>query len=161
MRTLLTLCCLLAITGAQAQTYRWTDTNGHTVISDTPPGGKPKSVAKSGDKATASDGLPFATKQAMDKYPVTLYTAPDCISECKQARDLLNNRGVPYTEKNIQTPEDLAELKALVGEAFVPTIKLGSTQKMRGFEASSYDNLLDIAGYPKTAPYGTKKTDSK
>src|SRR5574343_168049 len=155
MRYLLMLCLALTGVAAQAETYRWTDGAGKTVISDTPPPGKTKSVVKTGGKAEAGDNMPFATKKAMETYPVTLYTSADCVNECKQARDLLNGRGVPFTEKMIQSPAEAEELKQLTGDAFVPTIKVG-TQRFRGFETGAYDNLLDLAGYPKTAPFGAK-----
>jgi glutaredoxin len=148
MRYLLTLCLVLAAAGVQAETYRWTDTGGHTVVSDTPPPGKAKGVVKVGGKAEASDGLSFATKRAAEAFPVTLYTSADCVSECKNARDLLTGRGVPFTEKMVQKPEEVAELKELVGDTFVPSLKVGN-QRFRGFETAAYDNLLDIAGYPK------------
>lgn len=150
MRYLLTLCLVLAAAGVQAETYRWTDSAGHVVISDTPPPGRAKGVVKTGEKAEASDGLPFATKKAMESFPVTLYTAPDCVTECKNARDLLSGRGVPFTEKMLQKQEEVAELKELVGDTFVPSLKVGK-QSFRGFEANAYNNLLDLAGYPKSA----------
>ena len=150
MRYLLTLCLLLASACAIGDTYRWTDSSGHTIVSDTPPPGSAKNVVKNGAKAEASDGLSFATKKAMEAFPVTLYTSADCVAECKNARDLLSGRGVPFTEKMLQKPEDAEELKQLVGDAFVPSLKVGK-QSSRGFEAGAYNNLLDLAGYPKSA----------
>jgi len=155
MRHLLMLCLALSSACAVAETYRWVDPAGRTVISDTPPPGRAHSVAKAGASNGNTDGLPFAVKQAVESFPVTLYTSADCVNECKQARELLNARGVPFTEKMLQTPQDFDELKALVGDAFIPSLKVGK-QSFRGFEAGSYNNLLDLAGYPKTAPYGAK-----
>ena len=155
MRSLLILSLALAAASASAQTYRWVDANGRPVFSDTPPPGTTKTVSKSGDKATPDDGLPFAVKKAAEAFPVTLFTTPDCVNECKQARDLLNGRGVPFTERMVVKPEEVAELKQLVGDAFVPSLRVGK-QPSRGFEAAAYNNLLDLAGYPKTAPYGAK-----
>ncbi len=155
MRHLLVLCLALTSACAVAETYRWVDPAGRTVISDTPPPGRAHSVAKAGASNGNTDGLPFAVKQAVESFPVTLYTSADCVNECKQARDLLNVRGVPFTEKMLQTPEDFDELKALVGDAFIPSLKVGK-QSFRGFESGAYTNLLDLAGYPKTAPYGSK-----
>ena len=154
MRHLLMLCLLLAGSAAMAETYKWSE-GGKTVISDSPPPGRAKAVSKMGSSAESNDNLPFAVKKAMEAFPVTLFTAPDCASDCKQARDLLNGRGVPFTEKVIQKPEDAEELKQLVGDLFVPSLKVGN-QKFRGVEESAYNNLLDLAGYPKTAPYGSK-----
>ena len=87
--------------------------------------------------------------------PVTLYTSPDCGADCQQARDLLNGRGVPFTEKLLKKQEDIDELKQLVGDAFVPSMKVGR-ENARGFNAGNYNKLLDLAGYPKTAHYGAK-----
>ena len=134
---------------AHAQTYRWVDSNGRTGFSDTPPAGKAR--AKSPTAASApGDGLPFATKRASE----------DCTDDCKRARDLLSGRGVPFTEKVVQKQAEFDELKELVGDAFVPSIKVGN-QRSRGFEATSYHNLLDLAGYPKTAPYRSKPADGQ
>jgi len=155
MRRLLILGLALASICVQAQTYRWVDSAGRTVISDTPPPGKSKSLSKSGEAAESGDALPFATKKAMESFPVTLYTSADCVEDCKKARDLLNGRGVPFTEKMVQKQEEFEELKQLVGDAYVPSIKVGN-QRSRGFEAGAYNNLLDLAGYPKSAPYGSK-----
>ena len=160
MRSIVLLSLVLACSAAFAQTYKWTDSAGRTVISDTPPTGQAKKVSKSSDTAQADDNLPFSVKKAMEAFPVVLYTSNDCGDSCKQARDLLNSRGVPFTEKDVQKTAERDELKQLIGEAFVPTIKVGN-QRQRGFEAGAYDNLLDLAGYPKTAPYGAKKADDK
>ena len=160
MRSIVLLSLVLACSAAFAQTYKWTDSAGRTVISDTPPTGLAKKVSKSSDTAQADDNLPFSVKKAMEAFPVVLYTSNDCGDSCKQARDLLNSRGIPFTDKDAQKTEIREELKQLVGEAFVPTIKVGN-QRQRGFEAGAYHNLLDLAGYPKTAPYGSKKVDEK
>ena len=155
MRHLLVLCLALSSACAVAETYRWVDPAGRTVISDTPPPGRAHSVAKAGASNGNTDGLPYAVKKAAEDFPVTLFTSADCVSQCKDARDLLNARGVPFSEKMLQSQEDLDELKKLVGDAYVPALKVGK-QSFRGFEVSAYNNLLDLAGYPKTAPYGSK-----
>lgn len=149
MPRLLMLCLVLVCTTAFAETYRWVDANGHTVFSDTPPSGKARHVVKTEDSAPASN-LPFAVQLASKNYPVTLYTDQSCTTECSQARDLLKKRNVPFTEKVLRNPEDLEELKKLVGDAFVPSIKVGK-QTQRGYQAGLYNNLLDLAGYPKSA----------
>ncbi|MFV5213642.1 glutaredoxin family protein [Azonexus caeni] len=147
MSRLLVLCLLLCCAGAQAQAYRWTDAQGRTVISDEPPPGQARNVEKAGGKAQADDGLPFATKLAAQKHPVTLYTTADCIDECRQARELLQKRRVPFTETMAQTAAQFDELKALVGDTFVPSLKVG-LRSFRGYNGAAYDNLLDLAGYP-------------
>ena len=155
MRPLIILCLALASTYASAEAYRWVDSTGRTIISDSPPPSNVKSVEKIGGNSERSDGLPFALRKAKENFPVTLYTSADCTSDCKQARDVLNARGVPFTEKMLQKAEDATELSQLVGDVFIPSLKVGK-QSVRGFEAGAYNNLLDLAGYPKSAPYGSK-----
>jgi glutaredoxin len=152
---------LMAATGiASAQTtYRWTDpATGNTIFSDQPPPPSVKRVTKkAGEEAGEDRQQSYAVRAAAEKFPVTLYTSADCTDTCQQARSLLNGRGIPFTEKLVQggTPE-ADELKQLTGgEGFVPTIAVGR-QNNKGFDASAWNNLLDLAGYPKTAAYGSK-----
>lgn len=158
MRRLLLVCLTLFSVLAQAQTYRWIDSTGKTIISDTPPPGAARKITKTGEAPQEDIGPSFAMNKAVEAHPVTLYTSVGCIAECKQARDILNGRGIPFTEKMLQNKADIDELKALVGDAFVPALKVGK-QHVRGVEAGAYNNLLDLAGYPKSAPYGSKAQD--
>lgn len=142
---------------AEAQTtYRWIDPKtGGTMISDQPPPPGAKLISTRKEQAAASEGsLPYATQQAAEKFPVVLYTAASCSSACAEARTLLNGRGVPFTERMLQSEDDVATLKNQLGaDVLVPTIGVGK-QFSRGLEAGAWNNLLDLAGYPKTAPFG-------
>ncbi len=158
-RSLILVAVLFCVSGTHAQTtYRWIDkASGRTVYSDQPP---PPGIAAitTGKAGTTSDDtqLPYATRQAAEKFPVTLYTSANCLDSCKQARDFLNGRGVPFTEKMLGTQEEFSDLsKRLGGEAALPSITIGP-QNFRGYEAGAWNNLLDLAGYPATAPYGVK-----
>lgn len=155
MRFVIAISLLAVSLAASAETYRWVDAAGRVIISDTPPPGSARDVSKAQNQSANPEGLTYSVRKAVERFPVTLYTSADCLTECKQARDLLNKRGVPFAEKMVQSGETLEELKLLVGDAFVPSVKIGR-QSVRGFQASSYDNLLDLAGYPKTAPPGSK-----
>lgn len=152
-----TLILSLLAVSASAQTYRWIDPKtGATMITDTPPPGNAQKINRSQNESPAdATGVSYATRRAMENFPVTLYTASDCPNECQEARALLNKRGIPFTEKTLQKPEDFNELKTLVGGAFVPSLKVGS-HSIKGFQSDSYHQLLDQAGYPTTAPYGSK-----
>jgi len=135
---------------AHAQTYRWVDpATGRTMFTDTPPPGSAKQVVRTGKSSNAEGdkSLPYATQLAAKNFPVTLYTGAEC-TPCNQAKDLLNKRGIPFTEKTLQTQADLAELKALAGESTVPVLKVGR-QTLKGFDAGNYDSALNLAGYPK------------
>jgi len=151
--------CLACATLAEAQTtYRWIDkATGKTVFSDQPPPPGVKVIETKEGKASADDRqLPFATRQAMEKYPVTLITAANCTEVCAEARSLLNGRGIPFSEKLLTTQNEVDEMAKQMGStSFLPALKVGQ-QKFAGYEAGAWNNLLDLAGYPKSAPYGSK-----
>ena len=158
-RPIILVITLFCVSVAQAQTtYRWIDkASGRTVYSDQPPppGITAITTGKSGTPSEEAR-IPYATRQAAEKFPVTLYTSANCMDICKQARDLLNGRGVPFTEKILSTQEEFTDLgKRLGGEVPVPSITIGS-QNFRGYEPGAWNNLLDLAGYPASAPYGSK-----
>ena len=150
---------LLAATLASAQTtYRWVDQDtGKTVFSDLPPPRGAKQVVKqTGAPPVEDQQLPYATRQAAEKFPVTLYTTANCVEACQQARSLLNGRGVPFAEKMLKSDAELAELAKILGsEAGVPSLAVGQ-QSVRGLADDAWNNLLDLAGYPRTAPYGAR-----
>jgi glutaredoxin len=149
---LLLTALLLTTAGSTAAqgTYRWVDpASGRTVISDTPPPSGAKNARQSGVDRPGTTPPSYAIQRATDSAPVTLYTAPDCKSECQEARDLLRKRNVPFNEKPVRTQGEVDELKALLkGEQpMVPTIAVGS-QTSRGLSAEAWNKLLDTAGYP-------------
>lgn len=154
MKRILLLALALTSLSATAEVYRWVDSAGKVHFSDSPPPGSAREVMREKDaSAVANDQVSFAARRAAENFPVTLFTTSDCPGACKKARELLSARGVPFTEKVLQKAEDAEELKLLVGDTFVPSLRLGK-QTIRGFEADSYNNLLDLAGYP--AASGTK-----
>ena len=152
---------MLACSLATAQTtYRWLDkVTGQTVFSDhPPPPGATQVTKQNGNDRGNENGtpLPYATRQAAEKFPITLYTIASCLDVCKQARDLLNGRGLPFTEKMLTTDEEITELTKKIGsEASIPTLLVGQ-QSFKGYESGAWNNLLDLAGYPKSAPYGSR-----
>ena len=157
MRILLAFALCAFALGAAAQVYRWTDSQRRVHITDTPPPASAKGVKRSdvGTSAAPSAAAkqpaaqePFSLQQARTKYPVTLYTIPDC-EGCNAARKLLNARGVPFKENNLADASHMEEFKQAVGGNSVPALIVGSTVQ-KGFEESAYQALLDAAGYPAT-----------
>jgi glutaredoxin len=143
-----TVACVAA---AQQQLYRWTDEKGRTHITDTPPPANAKGVRKVTPAAPAGAAAkpPAAgLERPMKEFPVTLYTAPNCTDPCAAARDLLNKRGVPFTETPVFDEDGVAALKKLSGSDNVPALKVG-TSVWSGFQKAAYDSLLDSAGYPR------------
>ena len=141
---------------AAAQLYQWKDAQGRMVYSDQPP---PTSIKEAQQKSFKGNyieaGETYAARTAREKYPVTLY-ASDCGAPCNQARQLLVDRGVPFSSKDPQAnPEAQAELHKLTGRLSVPVLTVGS-EKIDGYETSQWQAALDRAGYPKSAPPGSK-----
>ncbi|MEY2632806.1 MAG: hypothetical protein RIR00_1460 [Pseudomonadota bacterium] len=140
-----------------ADAYRWQDpVSGKVILSDQPPPRAARNVAKVESGDVPEDARSFTLRIAAKRHPVVLYTGAECITECQMARDLLKKRGVPFTEKPMQSQEDLNELRNLAGDAFVPSLKVGK-EFCRGFIAATYQTLLDKAGYPSAVLPGERK----
>jgi glutaredoxin len=105
-------------------------------------------VGSTGNTAAPDSGtqLPFQLRQVVTRYPVTLYTAKEC-APCNSGRNLLNARGIPYTEKTVTTAEDIEALRRLAGEASLPFLSIGA-QRLRGFSDAEWTQYLNAAGYP-------------
>jgi glutaredoxin len=151
--SLLIAAALGATMGAQAQTiYRIVGTDGKVTFSDKPPvSAEQGKVAGTGVGATggvSGSALPFELRQVANKFPVTLYTSPDC-GPCGSGRGLLTSRGVPFSERTVITQEDIASLQRIGGDTSLPLLTVGG-QKIRGFSDSEWTQYLDAAGYPKT-----------
>ncbi len=156
MKRILLLAAALASLPATAEVYRWVDSTGKVNVTDTPPPGNARTISRGAESQPAAEAQSFATQRAAENFPVTLYSAADCTAECRKARDLLSARGVPFNEKMVQKPEDFAELKELVGDAFVPSLKVGK-HSYRGFLPDAYNNLLDLAGYPSSTAASARR----
>ncbi len=135
---------------AAAQLYQWKDAQGRTVYSDQPP---PPGAGQAQQKNFKGNfieiGESYSARTAREKFPVTLFSTA-CGAPCDQAKQLLGERGVPYSSKDPQvSPEANAELKKLTGRLSVPVLVVGQ-EKIDGFETGQWHALLDKAGYPKT-----------
>jgi glutaredoxin len=141
---------------AAAQLYQWKDAQGRMMYSDHPPPASVKDAQQKSFKGNLIEsGESYATKTAREKSPVTLYVTA-CGAPCDQARKLLADRGVPFSSKDPQAnPAALDELKKLTGKMSVPVLVVGS-DKIDGFEPGQWNATLDRAGYPKSAPPGSK-----
>jgi len=142
-----------SVTAASAETmYRYVDPTGRVVYSDQPPPPAAKDVTskKLQENVIETDPVPFAAKEAAEKFPVTLYTF-DC-DACKDAEALLTRRGVPFTTVIVTDEEGAAKLRALTGKQAAPVLQVGDKQVITGFNAARWQSVLDNAGYPKTAP---------
>lgn len=141
---MLIACC------AHAQ-YKVVGPDGKITYTDRPPAtGTGKVTALSGrDAGAATDAsLPLDLRQPVAKYPVTLYTVSGACDPCQSARQLLRQRGIPFSEKQVQTPEDAEALERLSGGRDAPAVAIGS-QFLRGLAPDVWNSYLDAAGYPR------------
>jgi glutaredoxin len=145
---------LLAATCAQAQTvYRIVGPDGKVTFSDKPPvtaeQGKVAATGVGAASASSAGNLPFELRQVAAKYPVTLYSAPDC-GPCSSGRAMLSSRGIPFAERTVTTNDDIASLQRISGESSLPFLTIGG-QRIKGYSDTEWTQYLDAAGYPKTS----------
>jgi glutaredoxin len=146
----LPLAALLAATPLYAQ-YKVVGPDGKVTYTDRPPApasGKVTELGGRGSVAAESTVLPLELRQPAARYPVTLYASAGACDPCESARQLLRRRGIPYSEKSVQSPEDADALERLSGGRDAPTLSIGS-QTLRGLAPEVWNSYLDAAGYPR------------
>ena len=145
------LCFFLCVSSAQAQMYRWVDADGRIHFSDKPPPAKylPKNHDIRDGSEGGTSGLNYAVSQAVQNFPVTLYTSAEC-PPCNDGRAYLKKRGIPYTEKTVKTNDDNAKLKEAGGNGQLPFLKIGR-HAHTGFIESEWSVTLTAAGYPESS----------
>lgn len=138
---------------AQAQ-YKVVAPDGSVTYTDRPPAAANVKVTPMSRRGSAEApveasalALPPELRAVAVRYPVLLYTTPDCPS-CDSGRQLLQQRGVPYVEKRVVTEEDAVALERALGWRTVPSLTIGA-QALRGSTPIEWSAYLDAAGYPK------------
>lgn len=129
--------------------YKVVGPDGKITYTDRPavsPDNKVQSVNANGS-VTNDAALPYDLRQAVQRYPVTLYTTKDC-PPCDAGRQTLRQRGVPFAEKTIATKDDGEALQRITGGRDLPVLTVGS-QVLRGFQRDDWSSYLDAAAYPK------------
>ncbi|HEX5737034.1 MAG TPA: glutaredoxin family protein [Hydrogenophaga sp.] len=142
--------------------YRIVGPDGRVTFSDQPPAADvaPRTPSAAAPSTAGNAQLPFTLRQVVSRYPVTLYTSSDC-APCNSGRNLLNTRGIPYTEKTITTNHDTDALKRLSGDASLPLLTIGS-QQIKGYSDTEWTQYLNAAGYPAQSalPTGYRRPDA-
>ncbi len=141
-----------AAPGVQAQ-YKVIGSDGRVTYTDRPPVETSSRVQaldmRRGGAAAPTASLPYALQQPAARFPVTLYTMPDC-SPCDRGRAYLRQRGIPYTEKTVSSPLDKDAWATLNLGVEVPVLRIGQ-QVLRNFSEAQWASDLDLAGYPATS----------
>lgn len=145
---------LLTAGQAQAQTiYRVVGPDGKVTFSDKPPAPSAQVTVTGAGGAPIGNGagaaLPFALRQVISQYPVTLYSSDNC-APCGAGRALLNKRGIPFTEKTVNSADDAQALQRISGDNSLPFLTIGG-QQIKGYSDAEWSQFLDAAGYPKAS----------
>lgn len=146
------LSLLLTTTASHAQ-YKVVGPDGRITYTDRPvaaePGAQVQALRRDASPASTTPLLPIELRNLVARFPVTLFTSADC-PPCDSGRKLLQQRGVPYTERLVSSDDDIAALHRLSGGRTVPALSVGS-QALRGFQDNDWQGMLDLAGYPKAS----------
>ncbi|MEO8738173.1 MAG: glutaredoxin family protein [Casimicrobiaceae bacterium] len=132
------------------QVYRYVDVDGKVVYSDKPPppSAKEAQSKRIGANSIETSQLSYATQQAQERYPVTLYSFA-CGVVCDTAQALLNKRGVPHSVVDVSVSDGADRLKKLAGGLDAPALQVGEQYSV-GFNDAKWQGMLTDAGYPAT-----------
>ncbi len=136
------------------QLYRIVGPDGRVTFSDQPPPPSSNAKVTTGRGGTFNEtaggaALPFELRNVVQRFPVTIYTSKDC-APCDNGRNMLRTRGVPFSERTIESPEDAESLKRLSGDTSLPFATIGG-QQLKGYSETEWTSFLDAAGYAKTS----------
>ncbi|MEY4427701.1 MAG: hypothetical protein RLZZ182_390 [Pseudomonadota bacterium] len=143
----------LGLCGPAWALYKVVGPDGKVTYTDRAPIDQPSQHISKGGVVSSGPALPYELKQVATRYPVVLYTMPDC-SLCDQARSFLKGRGVPFAEKLVVTPTDATALRKAENTSDLPVGRIGQ-QQLLGFSPTDWAKYLDAAGYPKTSALPT------
>ncbi len=148
-----------------AALYKVVGPDGRVTYTDQSPAGSGSRIstldAAGGTvEVPATNALPRDLRKATERFPVTLYVTKDC-APCDSARQLLIQRGVPFTEKRVTSADDAAALERAIGARSVPALTVGA-QVLRGLSQTDWSVYLDAAGYPRESrlPKGWQQPDA-
>jgi glutaredoxin len=150
------LCWLTLLAGQALAMYKVVGPDGSVTYTDRPPAqggarvtplGRSEAPAPEDAAAVSVAQMPFELRQAMQRHPVTLYTATDC-APCDTGRQMLRARGIPFSERRVENNDDIVALERIAGGRSVPALSIGG-QALRGFSQEEWGAYLDVAGYPR------------
>ncbi len=136
---------VVASPASLAQLYKWVDENGNVHYGDSPPEnadlkkitGNVSSFSSVSVEAFVYD--PNIITQRKKSKSVVMYSASWC-GVCKKAARYFQQKGIAYTEYDIEKSKKAAlEFRQLNGRG-VPVILVGD-RRMNGFNAGSFERL--------------------
>lgn len=147
MLMLAAMAAMAAGGAAQAQ-YKVVGPDGRITYSDRPvPSDAGRVSTLSASRKLPTSPLPPELREAAARFPVTLYTAPDC-APCDEGRTLLKSRGVPYAERTASNGADREAWVKQLGANTAPALRIGA-KTLLGLTPEDWNSYLDAAGYPR------------
>ena len=147
----LVLGLVTGVAGSALAQYKVVGPDGKVTYTDRPvappPGGQVQPMRAGTAAAPATAPLPLELRNVAARFPVTLYASADC-PPCDSGRLLLQQRGIPFTERLVSSDDDTAALQRITNGRTVPALTVGG-QALRGFLDIDWQATLDLAGYPK------------
>lgn len=143
---------------AQGQTvYRTQGANGQAVFSDRPSVDAKTIPMRSNASPDAT--LPYDLQQVIQRYPLVLFTTREC-PPCGEARGWLMKRGLPFSERQVNTQEEQQAFQLQSSSMRMPQFRVGE-QVLTGFDKQNWGRYIAAAGYPDLVklPVGYKRPD--
>lgn len=148
------LCAAMAATllaagpaAGEDKLYKWVDEDGNVTYQDRPPPDELGQVQAFDQSLEESDSP--GRGAALPDVDLTLYSIEVC-DACDLVRNLLNERGLPFTEKNADNDVEVQEeLKEVSGVLSVPVLAIGD-EALTGFNRELILRVLKDAGFPTT-----------
>lgn len=129
---------------------KWIDSNGRVGYGDKPPPGahdiEPLQGVAKGETLDPIDRLPFALRQTIRDFPITLYTTEACPA-CDKGRAWLKERALPFSERSVLGAQGAQALLKMAGTDRLPVLQVGR-QFVKGLNTGLWQSALDVAGYP-------------
>lgn len=126
--------------------YKVVGPDGRITYTDRAPSDKPAQAIKANGATASTEGLPYEVQRVVSRYPVSLFTGPKC-NACDAARQMLKERGVPFVEKTVATPDDARAYLKQESTDQLPSARIGQKQLV-GYSQAEWVSYIDAAGYP-------------
>ena len=145
LSSLLAVLALMSGSSAWAL-YKVVGPDGRITYTDRPPSDRPAQAIRANGATASTEGLPYELQRVVSRYPVSLFTGPKCAS-CDAARQFLKDRGVPFVEKTVSTPDDVKAYTKQESTDQLPSARIGQKQLL-GYSQTEWVSYIDAAGYP-------------
>lgn len=125
-----------------AEIYKWTDEKGNVHFGDRPKGdytAEEISVEVNSYEHVTSDNV--QPSQASKSKQVTMYATSWC-GYCSKARNYFREKGIAYTEYDIEKNESAKRKYDLLGGKGVPVILVGD-KRMNGFSIGGFEGIYE------------------